>query len=108
MMPVRAVLILLLLSIPAVATATDLHLSMDASVQYDNNAFRNDDVKEDDFSFRISPTVRMRSEIGKFDVLAKAGGVGASFRWFEGTPEFRFDTAGKGFDDGKLGDAVGA
>lgn len=37
---------------------------------------------------------------------SKPAGVGSSFRWFEGANEFRFDTAGQGFDQGELGEAI--
>lgn len=60
------------------------------------------------FDVTIDEIITGGAQIGKFVILAKAAGVGASFRWFEGTPEFRFDTVGKGLDEGKLGDAVGA
>ena len=45
-------------------------------------------------------------EVGSLVALAKLAGVAASFRFFEGTPEFRFGVAGKGFNQGKFGGAV--
>ncbi len=47
-------------------------------------------------------------EVGSLVLLAKPAGVGASFRFFTDTPEFRFGVAGKGFGDGKFGGAVSA
>lgn len=44
---------------------------------------------------------------GETVLQTRPAGVEASFRFFEDTPEFRFDTAGNGFDQGKLGKAIG-
>lgn len=42
-------------------------------------------------------------EVGRFLQSARAAGVGLSLTWFEQTPAFLFDTAGNGFDQGKMG-----
>jgi hypothetical protein len=59
-----------------------------------------------DFDITIDdvPTVN-GEEIGRFVLDAKPVSVAGSFRWYEDTPEFRFDTSGQGFDQGKLGGA---
>ena len=70
------------------------------------------EVTEDfpaEFDVTIDDTsVSNGDEVGSLVILAKPAGVFGSFRFFDGAPEFRFDTAGKGLDQGKLGGVVSA
>ena len=69
------------------------------------------DVNEDfpaAFDITVTDAIVNGEEVGNLVILAKPVGVFASFRWFEATPEFTFDTAGSGFDLGKLAGAVSA
>ncbi|MCG8433501.1 MAG: DUF2612 domain-containing protein [Gammaproteobacteria bacterium] len=60
------------------------------------------------FDITVDTPISNGSAVGVFVLLAKPAGVLAKFRWFEAAAgtEFRFDTAGQGFDQGLMGDSV--
>lgn len=60
------------------------------------------------FDLTIDDSISEGAQTGAFVIEAKPAGVLGVFRWFEETPEFRFDTAGKGLDEGKMGGSVSA
>lgn len=48
------------------------------------------------------------SAIGAVMVTAKAAGVSLDFTWYEDINPFKFGVSGQGFDQGKLGEIIGA
>lgn len=57
-------------------------------------------------SFETQEAITNGEEIAAIVQEAKPAGVGATFIWHESLNPFRFDTAGQGFDEGEMGNAL--
>lgn len=62
----RVLLMLMGIWMPLPALATDVHLSLNGSTQYDSNTDRNDSGGVGDFSFRVGPIIQVSDDIQRF------------------------------------------